>query len=304
MNMLVRWYNQNRKIIWIVILTIIAIIALLQVLDNNAKKNTNDKNSSTNISTTTYNNDTYSVVTQKNIDEKTSNNSIAVINNFFDYCNNGNIEKAYNLLSSDCKEELYPTIEEFKQRYINVIFTEKKSCDVTLWITAPKRNTYKVQIMADLLETGQKEYMPIEDYYTITVEEGEYKLSISRYIAKEYINKSINQYGITINVLYKKIYEDFEIYEVEVINKTGSKLIFNTKENVKSIYLEDENNLKYIAFLNEIPDNFLEISNGMTKRLEIKFNRGYNPTINLKNIVFEDIKISNIEQKQNITIEL
>ena len=44
MNMLVRWYNQNRKIIWIVILTIIAIIALLQVLDNNAKKNTNDNN--------------------------------------------------------------------------------------------------------------------------------------------------------------------------------------------------------------------------------------------------------------------
>ena len=146
--------------------------------------------------------------------------------------------------------------------------------------------------------------MPIEDYYTITIEEGEYKLSISRYIAKEYINKSINQYGITINVLYKKTYEDFEIYEVEVINKAGSKLILNTKENVRSIYLEDENHLKYIAFLNEIPDNFLEISNGMTKTLEIKFNREYNPTINIKSMIFEDVKISNIEQKQNITIDL
>ncbi len=304
MGRIIRWYNQNRKIIWTVILTIIAIIALLQVLNNYSKNNTKDKSSSTDISTTTYNNDNYSVVTQKNIDENTSNNSIALINNFFEYCNTGNIEKAYNLLSSDCKEELYPTIEEFKQRYINVIFTEKRSYDATLWITAPKRNTYKVQIMADLLATGQKEYMPIEDYYTITIEEGEYKLSISRYIAKEYINRSINQYGITINVLDKKIYEDFEIYELEVINKTGSKLILNTKENVRSIYLEDENNLKYIAFLNEIPDNFLEISNGMTKTLKIKFNRGYNPTINIKSIIFEDVKISNIEQKQNITIDL
>ena len=304
MGRIIRLYNQNRKIIWTVILTIIAIIALLQVLNNYSKNNTNDKSSSTNIGTTTYNNDNYSVVTQKNIDENISNNSIELINNFFDYCNNGNIENAYNLLSSDCKEELYPTIEEFIQKYINVIFTEKRSYDSTLWIVTPERNTYRVQIMSDLLATGKKDDMPIEDYYTITVEEGEYKLSINNYIAQEEIYIGKTQSNITVNLLYKEIYKDFEIYEIQVINKSGSKLIFNTKENVKSIYLEDENHLKYIAFLNEIPDSQLEISNGMTKTLKIKFNRGYNPEINITNIIFEDIRINNNEQTQNITIDL
>ena len=158
--------------------------------------------------------------------------------------------------------------------------------------------------MSDLLATGKKDDMPIEDYYTITVEEGEYKLSINNYIAQEEFYISKTQSNITVNLLYKEIYKDFEIYEIQVINKSGSKLIFNTKENVKSIYLEDENHLKYIALLNEIPDSQLEISNGMTKTLRIKFNRGYNPEINITNIIFEDIRINNNEQTQNISIDL
>lgn len=304
MNRIISWYNQNRKIIWIVVLTIIAVIALIQSLNNYYKSNTKDESSSTNNSTTTYNTDNYSVVTQKKINDTTSEKSSDLIKDFFDYCNNGKIEDAYSLLSTDCKEELYPTVDDFKQKYYNTIFTEKRSYDTELWITTSRRNTYRVEIMADLLATGQKEYMPIEDYYTITYEDGEYKLSISNYIGKENINVSKTQNNITVNIVSKKVYKDYEIFEVEVKNNTGSKLIFNTKENANSIYEQDGNELKYIAFLNEIPDSELEISNGFTKILELKFNRGYNPTISIKKVIFQDISINNSEQTQEIEIEL
>ena len=298
---IIRWYNRNRKMVWIVVLTIVAIIGLIQTLNNYYKNNPKDESSST-ISTTAYNTTNYAVVTQEEISETVSEDSIDLIGNFFEYCNNGQIENAYNLISSECKQELYSTIEDFKIKYYNRIFTEQKSYDLTLWITTSKRLTYKVQIMADLLATGKKENMPIEDYYTIIYENGDYKLNISRYIGKEYINCYKTQNNITVNVICKKMYMDYELYEIEVQNNTGSKLIFNTKENTHSIYVQDENELKYIAFLNEIPDIDLEILHGTTKKLEIKFNRGYKPNINIEKIVFEDIK--NNEKLESIDIEI
>ena len=297
-NFVIRWYNQNRKMICLVILTIIGVIALIQTLNNYYKNNPKDESSSTN-STTTYNKSNYSVVSRENIDETISEKSNNLIETFFGYCNSGKIENAYNLISTECKEELYPTVDEFKTRYYNKIFTEKKSYDDILWISSRGRNVYRVKIMADLLSSGQKDNMPIEDYYTITSENGQYKLSISSYIGKEEINVSKTQNNITVNIIAKKMYIDYEIYEIEVSNNTGSELIFNTKKNSDSIYIQDENELKYIAFLNEILESKFKIQNGSSKILEIKFNRGYKPTIDIEKVIFEGIenrgKIENIE---------
>lgn len=300
-NFIVRWYNQNRKLIWTVLLTVVAVIGLIQTLNNYYKNNPKDESSSTN-GTTAFNTKNYSVVTQEKIDETTSKKSINLITQFFDYCNNGQIEYAYNLISIGCKQELYPTIEDFKLKYFNRIFTEQKTFKELLWITTSTRYTYRVEIMADMLATGKKDDMPIEDYYTIIYENGKYKLNISGFIGKEDIKIVKTQNNVKVNIVSKKIYMDYELYEIEVQNNTGTKLILNTKENLQSMYIQDENKLNHIAFLNEIPDSELEILNGLTKTLYIKFNRVYKPTINIEKIVFEDIK--NNGKIENIEIEL
>lgn len=299
-NFIIRWYNQNRKIIWIVILTFVAVISLIRILDNHYKNN--PKVSSSIVGTTTYNEPNYAVVTQQKIDEKTSKKSINLIDQFFDYCNAGQIESAYNLLSLQCKKELYPTIEDFKTNYYNKIFTEQKSYSSTLWVNNSKAHTYRIEITTDLLATGQKEDMAIEEYYSIIFEDEEYKLNINRFIGKEIINKSKYQDKITVNVLSKKIYIDYEIYEIEVRNNTGNKIIFNTKEDLNSIYIQDENELKHIAFLHEMTDSELEILNGIPKTLQIKFNRKYKPTIKIQKIVFRNI--NNNGRIQDMEIEL
>lgn len=303
MNKIVRWYNQNKTIVFMIALSIIALIFIIQALDKYYEKKVEKESSSTN-STTAYNTNTYSIITQDKIDETTSQKSDNLINEFFDYCNNGNIEEAYNLLSNNCKTELYPTINEFKEKYYNLVFTEKRSYDSVLWINTIDRNTYRVQIMSDLLATGQREYMPIEDYYTIVNENGEYKLNVNKFVGKKDINISKEQFGLNVTILSKKSYIDYEIYEVKIENSSTNKVIFNTKENPKSIYLQDENDLKHIAFLNEISDNELNIFPGFTRNLQIKFNRGYKPKIDIIKVVFEDIKINNNEQKENLEIDL
>jgi len=274
--------------IWIVVLTFIGVIALIQTLNNYYKNKAKDESSSTN-STTAYNTNNYSVVTGEKINEEVSQESSNSIKNFFYYCNNEQIEYAYNLLSADCKDELYPKLEDFKTKYYDRIFTEKRSYDEMLWITESRSNTYRLQIYGDLLANGKKDDMPIEDYYTLVYENGAYRLNISGYIGKEILNISKTQNNITVTVVSRKIYKDYEKYEIKVENNTAKKLQFNTKQNTDSIYIQDENNLKYISYINEIGDSEFELIAGQAKTFNIRFNRGYKPTIKIQKIVFGDI---------------
>ena len=71
MNRFIRWYNRNRKTFWLVVVISIIIISIPQALNQYAKNNKKDVSSSTN-NTTTYNNKKYSVISEKNIEDKES----------------------------------------------------------------------------------------------------------------------------------------------------------------------------------------------------------------------------------------
>lgn len=304
MNILIRWYNQNRKMLWIVVLTIIAIFALIQGLNSYYKNNTKEKSSSAGNSTTTYNAPNYSVVSQKEISTTVSENSQAIIKTFFDYCNNNNIQEAYNLLSKDCKEELYPNINEFKRKYFDIVFTNKKTYNNKLWISNNNKNTYRIEIYGDLLSTGEKEEMPIEDFYTVIYEDGQYSLNIKGYIGKENINISKAQEGITVTILSKQVYMEYEKYKVEVKNNSKEDVMLNTKENASSMYIEDKNNVKHIAFLNELSSQDLSILSGFTNEINIRFNRTYKPNISIEKIVFDNIKIGQESKTRRIEVDI
>lgn len=304
MNILIRWYNENRKMIWIVIFTIIGVFALIQTLNNYYKNNTKEEGSSANNGTTTYNTPNYSVVSQKEINNSVSEASQDIIKDFFDYCNNNQIVDAYNLLSEDCKEELYPNVNEFKQNYFDIVFTNSKTYSRNLWIANGSKNTYRLEIYGDILSTGKKEEMPIEEYYTVIYENGKYSLSIRGYIGKEDINVSKLQTGIEISIISKQVYMEYEKYLVEVKNGLETNVVLNTKQDTDSLYIEDENHLKYIAFLNEISDYDLDIQNGSAKKYYIRFNRTYKPNINIQKIVFDSIKIGQDNKTQKIEVDI
>ena len=75
---IIRWYNRNRKMVWIVVLTIVAIIGLIQTLNNYYKNNPKDESSST-ISTTAYNTTNYAVVTQEEISERQERQTLVTL---------------------------------------------------------------------------------------------------------------------------------------------------------------------------------------------------------------------------------
>ena len=117
-----RWYNQNRKTIWKVTGFIVFLIALIQLLNHISRSN-NESANNVNVSNTV--NREYTDLTLET-DKSALNNQkispgqsddIEIINNFFKYCNEKDINKAYELLTDECKEEMYPSIDVFQQAY-------------------------------------------------------------------------------------------------------------------------------------------------------------------------------------------
>lgn len=86
-----------------------------------------------------------------------------VISEFVEYCNTGKIEEAYKMLSNQDKNK-YPTVNIFKQEYINRIFNIN-ICDST--IEKNLDGTYKAILVQDMLVTGTKDSTKEEKYLVI-----------------------------------------------------------------------------------------------------------------------------------------
>lgn len=245
------------------------------------------------------------------IGEEADNAFLNIINAFITNCNNGKTQEAYEMLSADCKDIIYPTVDEFVQKYYNNIFTENKTYEAELWIESQGICTYRITFLGDLLSTGGTNALAIEDYYTIVKEDGKYKLNISNFVKREEINKATENVKITVAVLSKNVYIDNIEYNLKIKNNTSKEIMLDSRESSKKVYLQDSNEVKYVSYLYEMLDKDLRLLAGETKEVSIKFARSYKKGIKDKQIVFSDILLdyrgyrkNNASERLEVKIDL
>lgn len=297
MNRIIRWYNQNRVFVWIAIIMIALIFAIMQILnalvgEENAQKrnNLNSGNSSTNDSTTISKPNT-SVITGDKIPEESSKTNEAIIKQFVEYCNNGEIEKAYNMLTDECKANIYPSLEYFNVNYYQKVFYMKRMYKLENWYTESGLYTYYITYTEDVLATGNLNSADNKADY-ITVVRNKNKLNISSYVGRETLGKTVSRDGVNITVNFLDLYMDYTIANINVKNNSTDTICIDTKENAQKTYLYGENNVKYTALLNENANEQLIIKRGMTNTVNIKFNKLYNTEREIRGIIFSDVVLN------------
>lgn len=101
----------------------------------------------------------------------------SLVKDFINYCKQNETQKAYELLSRKCKEELYPTYEEFMNNYYNKIFNIKRTIQTNY---DREKNIYKINFYTDILESGGFTNS-MQDYYKIEQDVLENKVYINLY---------------------------------------------------------------------------------------------------------------------------
>lgn len=295
MNNLIRTYNQNRRKFFVIILVIVAAIILLQLLNYLTKKNAENKESSNTTLESEYGKN-YEAVTGEKKDEVTYRTQTNVIKSFLDACINSDTESAYNLISNDCKNALYPSINDFIDGYYTINFRDKKiSYNYQAW----SGDTYRIELRENILSTGlYSDSAYKEDYYTIKGN----KVNISGYVKKEEINKEIQKQNITINVENLEYYKDYLICNISVFNQTDNDILLDSLESPESIVLIDDNAVSFTFYNDAIDESEIRVYKGQLTQISLKFNAVYRENLDIRQIQFNNI-IKNYEKYQSNTLE-
>ena len=306
---IVEWYNRNRqKISFIIIFMLIIIVAniVLVYLSNEIRKEQMEEEPTQNVMDYEIQ-DEFNQITIGSDSSALSGDDLTssqiemldIIEQFAEYCNNGNVEEAYSFLSNECKDEMYKTLNDFKVSYYDQVFEgEKKSISVENW----SANIYKVTIQKDILSTGiYTDEDTLQDYMSvITDEDDNYKLNINGYLGREDINLTEVQDNIEITVLRSNTYKDYQTYTFKIVNNSDNTILLDDKSNINSMYLEDENGVEYSAYTHEISDAELVIPSGQTREIEIKYYNKYISSKQIEKIVFSRIVLNyNIGERYN-----
>lgn len=315
MQKFIRFYHQNMKKIWIIVLVIVLLFGLVKLANYQVKKSLKEEIAQSNNVTLTESNQTYSNLSlevEKSVvsGEKLSNSqkeSISIIDTFISYCKNGEINNAYDLLSDECKEEMYTTIELFQESYYEPKFLNGyTSVSIENWID----DTYKVEFRQDALASGTYSDSVLQDY--ITIIEDSNKININGYIGRTNMSKKQEQENIIITMLQKDTYMDYEKYTIKFDNNSQNDILLDTKQDMKSMYIIDKKGAKYSAYTQELTDADLIVYRNSTRTITIKYYSSFVSNKTIERLVFSNVimdydassKITSNKKLQEIKINV
>lgn len=231
-----RFFKKYKKIIIFIVIAWAIIFTVNYLLKNMPKEE---------IPKTTYE-PNVSVMTEDEVPEKWQATIESTIDTFVQRCNNKEYESAYNMLSDDCKDALYPTLSTF-QKYVDNRFKEKRSYSIQNFSNVGKQYIYDVNLMDDLMATGltNKEFYYNEEKFVFTEDDKSLKLAISGFVRRNNLNIFAEDENLKVNILYKDVYYDHEIYSVTLTNRsthpiviadgtTNNEVVINTGEDERS----------------------------------------------------------------------
>lgn len=222
-----------------------------------------------------------------------------LIGQFVENCNNKDYEAAYNLLTEDCKNNIYPDIELFKQ-YVNSVFPNKKIYNIQNFSNKDEIYIYTVNILNDILATGlnnEEDENVYSEKYVVIEENGQLKLSIRQYIGRQNLTYIYEDEYMKIKIESVDIKYDNIVYNLNITNKSENYIVYSDYSVDYEIALDTSEGLKRRAdeVLEPITLDKLE-----TKNFSVKFTIFYDEDTQIEDMLFDYIRIyKNDEDYEN-----
>jgi hypothetical protein len=280
------------KILGIIILISIAVATTFSTLTKNTTKTDYSKN---------IYNPTKTIISGSDVEEEEYNNENDLVKQFVDTCNNGNLSEAYNLLTDECKEKMFSTEKEFKEKYYDIIFGQKREYNIQSWINEKNYNTYKITFLENILATGNYDNVEkYEDYITVVTDtEKNKKININGYIKSNDINKKTKTDEIEANVMSEDIYMNYVVYYVTIDNLTDNDILLDTLQNNNNIKLIGTNNASYKLDTTNLKLLNLDVNAHENKTINLKFIKQYGSDITGNSIYFKKVIINYINYRED-----
>lgn len=212
-----------------------------------------------------------------------------ILDKYFNYCNNGDYENAFKMVSDLCKEKAFNNdINKFKN-YIKSIYTEKKRYSIQNYSNYDNKYIYTMKIFNDIITTGLtgEEYSYYEEKIVMIKDGDNIKLNVGDFIDKVDLKRIVEDDYSKIRILSKAIFYDHEEYNIKITNKTDYIMVMS------SVYESEEILLDLGNIRRQMTNSNLEIAlnPGETKEFTIKFQKYADEEEDAQAIILNKIRI-------------
>ena len=212
----------------------------------------------------------------------------ALIDEYIGYCNSKEYEKAYNMISQECRQAVYPNINEFIS-YVNYVFKTEKIYNIQNYSNKNGKYFYRVRILDDILLTGLTNTDSVkyfEDRFVIEEKKGQLILSVKEYVESKELEKVYEDKYMKIVVNKKTTMLEEEIYTMQITNRTENYLVIADNSYLTEVTLST--NAEELYIVNEKFGNIVLYPNSKIT-VEIPFLNFYDEgqignTINFKKV--------------------
>lgn len=211
-----RFIKKNRKKVIFVVITVAIIIAINYILKNMPEEE---------IPKTTYE-PNVAVMDESEVPKKWHSEIENRIKTFVDYCNNKEYQKAYDMISDDCKDAIYPVIGDFKE-YVDKRFQVKRIYSIQNFSNISKQYIYDVNFMSDFMATGSTgtNYGYVQEKFVFTEDDNSLKFAIGGFVRTNILDAFVEDENLKIVTKKKNVYYDHETYTVDITNKTDYPIV-------------------------------------------------------------------------------
>lgn len=279
-----RFIDQNNKLILYVIFIIVFVLLVIRSLNSYYEEE--EKQKLQNI--IEKNNTSSNNLTNTTVKENNLNTIEGVMSKFVSHCNNNEIQDAYDMITNECKNAIYRTLESFESKYVKKVFNEQKEYSMEKWAVDEDTVTYQIKFLGDILATGGEGSIS-QEYYTFVKKGDTYKININNYICGKKLNKEISEQGITVKIKNIDVYNSYEEYELSFTNNTSKEISLTGNKYVKNIYLKNWMGTTYSSLNSKFDKEEITIKPNNTKNYTVRFNKIYNPENQVNKIVLSDV---------------
>lgn len=269
----------------LIIVAMVVFVATIIVSSFSGLENNNQQGDTGNVFKPTQ-----PIIKGENVSKEQYEEDYNLVNTFLQFCNERKVEDAYNLLSNECKTEIYPTLETFTNRYYNTIFNRKREFVLQAWISTKNYIVYRIRYTNNMLATGTYDENDVyQDYITLNRKTDTEKISLGNFVDAEYYNIVTETEEIKATVTKRILCTAYEEYEIKFKNKTEKTILLNNLKNSATIKLITEHGTEYNAQTTKIFLNDLIIAPGEVITISIRFKKSISADNVSKEIQLLDI---------------
>ena len=273
------FFRKHKKIIYIVVIVWLVIFLVNQLL----KLYTPTKNIET-----TYEPHTSVMDSTSKVPEKYQSKIEEMIDQYVTYCNNNDFDKAYKMISEDCKKYAYPTFSDFLKHLKVVIYTTKKYF-IQNYSNLDNMYIYDIKYTDDILATGltNSQYSYTEEKMAFTKNsDGTLNMTVGNYISHEDLNIATENEYLKIEVKDKTVNYGTEVYNIVFTNRSEYDIAVLDKKAEDEVVLNLSNETRLTSQTTPIV-----LEPGESKELSLSFDKFVDDNDTSYSIGFNQVRV-------------